>query len=335
MKDKWDFLLFNFRKLGGNIDNIQQKEGKRGRGLFSIDPRKESQLFIPSFLMIETNNIICVKKKLFLKKNNSYKREVINFIEFYLNDFSFDNYTKNKLINFEKDLNSFNSITKLLFKKYLFFDIQKRLASKLDNILFESYKKTRAFKFYNKRVICPILELCNHQSSSSPYLINKSGISISNYSKLHNELTINYGNQGSLKRFIQFQFFNKEEIVFSLPFSIEIEDSKNIFICKGKDINTTDLISIKNNHQKLIIDGLPIAYINNKKLAFEYFQKVFGSIEIINFSKINLFKKIIKYNIFIRQKIKEEIISTNNSTCKTLIEVMEYEINLITTNIIK
>ena len=119
------------------------------------------------------------------------------------------------------------------------------LESKLYMILFKSYKKTRAFKIYNKRVICPFLELYNHESSSPPYLINKSGISVSNYPKLQDELTINYGNQSSLKRFLQFQFFIKEKTVFSLPFSIEIEHSENIFICYRKDTNKRDLIMIK------------------------------------------------------------------------------------------
>ena len=334
MHDQWNFLLFNFRKLGGHIKNIQQKEGKRGRGLFAIDPEKESQLFVPSCLIIETDNISFNKNKLFLKKNKSYKKEIIDFIEFYLNEFSFDNVTKSKLINFEKDLNSFNAITKLILKKYYLFDIEKRSESKSDIILFESYKKTRAFKFYNKRVICPILDLYNHESSSSPYLINKTGITLSNYPKLQNELTINYGNQSSLKRFIQFQFLSKENKVFSLPFSIEIEDSKNIFICYGNDINVNDLKLIKKNHKKLNIDGLPIAFRNNKNLAFIYFQKILRNIENINFSKRHLFKKIINYNIFIRKKIKEEINLIDNPSSKVLKEVLEYEINLITSNII-
>ena len=61
MNDKWEFLIFNFRKLGGKIKNIQLKDGERGRGLFSIDPGKESQLFIPSFLIIETDDIVLMK----------------------------------------------------------------------------------------------------------------------------------------------------------------------------------------------------------------------------------------------------------------------------------
>lgn len=335
MDDKWDFLIYNFRKLGGHTKNIQLKKGKRGRGIFSINPKKESQLFVPSCLIIETDNILYSNNKLFLKKNNSYKREIVDFIEFYLNEFSFDSKTKNKLINFEKDLNSFNSVTKLILKKYLFFDIDKRSKSNLDIVLFESYKKTRAFKFINKRVICPILELYNHESSSSPFLINKTGITLSNYPKLENELTINYGNQGSLKRFIQFQFLNKENTVFSLPFSIEIEDSENIFKCCGNDINANDLNLIKKNHKELNIDGLPIAFLNNKKLAFKNFQKISRNIANINFSKKHLFKKIINFNVFIRQKIKEEINSIDNPSSKMLKEVMEYEINLINSNIIE
>ena len=335
MNDQWDSLIINFRKLGGHIKNIQQKKGKRGRGIFAIDPRKESQLFIPSCLIIETDNIFFSRNKLFLKKNKSYKKEIIDFIEFYLNEFSFNNETKSRLINFEKELNSFNAITKLILKKYLFFDIEKRSERKLDMILLDSYKATRAFKFNNKRVICPFLELYNHESSSSAYLIKKTGIKYFSYPTMQDELTINYGNQSSLKRFLQFQFLSKENTVFSLPFSIEIEDSENIFICYGNDINSNDLNLIKKNHKKLSIDSLPIAFINNKNLTFKYFQKIFRNVENINFSKKHLFKKIINFNIFIRQKIKEDINSIDNPSSKMLKEVLEYEINLINSNFIK
>ena len=37
MEENCDFLLSEFRKLGGIADNVFQKEGEYGRGIFSID----------------------------------------------------------------------------------------------------------------------------------------------------------------------------------------------------------------------------------------------------------------------------------------------------------
>ena len=37
MHENWDFLISEFRRLGGITDNVIQKEGEYGRIIFSID----------------------------------------------------------------------------------------------------------------------------------------------------------------------------------------------------------------------------------------------------------------------------------------------------------
>ena len=51
--ESWDLLLSKFRRLGGVADNVCQKEGKFGRGIFSINPNLKSRIFTPSNLFIK------------------------------------------------------------------------------------------------------------------------------------------------------------------------------------------------------------------------------------------------------------------------------------------
>ena len=53
MEETWDFLLSEFRRLGGIADNVIQKEGEYGRGIFSIDPTLKSQIFTPTKLLVK------------------------------------------------------------------------------------------------------------------------------------------------------------------------------------------------------------------------------------------------------------------------------------------
>jgi hypothetical protein len=48
MEHNWDFLLSEFRRLGGIADNVCQKEGENGRGIFSINPSLKARIFTPS-----------------------------------------------------------------------------------------------------------------------------------------------------------------------------------------------------------------------------------------------------------------------------------------------
>ena len=57
MKDNWNFLIFEFRRLGGIADNVCQKEGKYGRGIFPVDPNLKARIFTPSKLLVKTDDI--------------------------------------------------------------------------------------------------------------------------------------------------------------------------------------------------------------------------------------------------------------------------------------
>ena len=53
MGDSWDFLLSEFRRLGGIADNICLKEGEYGRGIFSVNPNLKARIFTPSKLLVK------------------------------------------------------------------------------------------------------------------------------------------------------------------------------------------------------------------------------------------------------------------------------------------
>ena len=57
MKDNWDCLIFEFRRLGGIADNVFQKEGKYGRGIFPVDPNLKARIFTPSKLLVNKDDI--------------------------------------------------------------------------------------------------------------------------------------------------------------------------------------------------------------------------------------------------------------------------------------
>ena len=46
MNDSWDFLISEFRRLGGIADNICQKEGEYGRGIFPVNPNLKAKVIV-------------------------------------------------------------------------------------------------------------------------------------------------------------------------------------------------------------------------------------------------------------------------------------------------
>ena len=330
MNDSWDFLLSEFCRLGGTADNICLKEGEYGRGIFPINPNLKAKIFTPSKLLVKKNDIYLKDNKLRIKKDKKYNKEVRDFFNFYQDNFSWDTGGKETTELFEKGLSLFNSNLKQLIKKYALVDIDLRHKGSWDNVIKDQFLNARAVKFRGAAVIAPIFDLVNHKVRSLDFIINEKGISTPNYPNSDGEIRQSYAYMSPLECFFHYGFFSEETIVFSLPFSINIEDLGISIICKGWSLKD-DSIKIERSGNKIILDGLPIADANHPTLPYDYFSEISKRIGDINFSK-DLLMRIFEFNILIRKKILDESQSIENQVSNTLTKLMLYEINLISSN---
>ena len=327
MKDNWDFLPAEFRRLGGLADNICQKEGENGRGIFSVNPSLPSRIFTPSKLLINIDDIYLEDNKLRIKKDKEYDQEIRTFFNFYQDNFSWESGGKERTELFEKGLSLFNSNLKELIKRYALVDIDARHQGKWDNVIKTVFLNARAIKFGDYNVIAPVWELVNHKVRALPFSLTQKGISTPNYPALESELRFSYNNISPIERFFAYGFYSEETIIFSVPFELTFLPSKVKFCCKGKNLND-DSIKIEKSNTQITIDGLPIADINNPKLPYYYFDEVLRRINGIDIPK-DILIQIFQLNISTRKEIIDESHLIDNLVSKTLIKVMNYEIDLI------
>ena len=116
-------------------------------------------------------------------------------------------------------------------------------------------------------------------------------------------------------------------MVFSFPFSINIENIGFHISCKGMVLNN-DSMKIAKYGNKIILDGLPIADVNHPRLPYDYLDEILRRIGHNNIGN-DLLLKIFQFNILIRKKIIDESQLIENEVVNTLIKLMYYEINLI------
>ncbi len=327
MKDNWDFLLSEFRRLGGVADNICQKEGEHGRGIFSLNPNLPSRIFTPSKLLIKIDDIYLENNKLRIKKDKEYDHEIRTFFNFYQDNFSWEMGGKERTELFENGLSSFNSNLKELIKKYALVDIDARHQGKWDSVIKTSFLNSRVIKVGDNNVIAPVWELVNHKVRSLPFTASKLGISTPNYPAQECELRFSYNNISPIKRFFSYGFYSEESIVFSVPFEFTFLPSKVKFYCKGNSLSD-DSIKVERSNNSIILEGLPIADVNNPKLPYNYFDEVLRRIDGIDVPK-DILLKIFQLNISTRKEIINKSLLIDNLVSKTLIKVVNYEIDLI------
>ena len=330
MHESWDILLSEFRRLGGIADNICQKEGKYGRGIFPKNPNLRARIFTPSKLLIRKDDIYLKDNKLRIKKDKEYNQDIRNFFNFYQDKFSWGYGGRETTELFEKGLSLFNSNLKELIKKYALFDIDSRHKGKWDDVIKTQFLNARSINFEGSTVIAPIWELINHDVRSLPFNITKEGISTPNYPSLNSEMRISYNNISPIRRFFSYGFFAEESITFSVPFSLKIENEDVRISCKGMNLND-DSMKIERSGNDFIIEGLPIADVNHSRLPYDYFDEILRKIDLINVPK-DFLLKIFEFNISIRKKIISESDLIDNEVSKILIKVLHYEISLISSH---
>ncbi len=330
MDDNWNFLLSEFRRLGGIADNICQKEGEYGRGIFPINPSLRARIFTPSKLLVKKDDIYLKDNKLRIKKDKEYSQEIRNFFNFYQDNFSWGSGGKETTELFEKGLSLFNSNLKELTKKYALVDIDERHKGEWDNTIKEQFLNARVVNFGNSVVIAPVWDLVNHKVKSYNFFTNNEGISIPNYPASNCEIRFSYGDTSPINRFFSYGFFSEETIVFSIPFSFTIENLGIHFCCKGMCLKD-DSMKIERSANKIILEGLPIADVNHPRLPLNYFDEICRKIGDINIPK-DLLLKIFQFNISIRKKFICESDLLENQVSNTLNKLMLYEINLISSH---
>tara|TARA_Y100001968_G_C19434164_1_gene758679 strand:+ start:1912 stop:2907 length:996 start_codon:yes stop_codon:yes gene_type:complete len=327
MSGDWDCLISKFRSLGGIADNVCQQEGEFGRGIFSINPNLRSRIYTPSKLMIKKQDIYLEDNQLGIMKDKNYSKEIRDFFSYYQDTFYWGGGGKETTESFEKGLFCFSSDLKKLIKKYILVDLEERHKGDWKKIIKDQFLNARKVEFAKKSVIAPVWDLVNHEVISLSFITSSNGISTPNYPPMDSEITYNYNNKSSLNRFFSYGFFSKETIVFSFPFSINIKNLGINLRCKGKELNN-DFIKIERSYDEVIIEGLPIADVNNSRLPIEYFDELSRRISEISISK-NILSEIIQFNILNRKKIKKESESKDNEVSNIFTEILNYEINLI------
>tara|TARA_Y100001978_G_C23661855_1_gene419094 strand:+ start:234 stop:1226 length:993 start_codon:yes stop_codon:yes gene_type:complete len=326
MKDSWDFLLSEFRRLGGIAENICQKEGEYGRGIFSVNPSLRSRIFTPSKLFIKKDDIYLKDNKLRIKKDKKYDQEIRDFFNFYQDNFSWGTGGRETTEAFEKGLSLFNSNLKKLIKKYILVDIEERHKGEWNNVIKNKFLDARSINYKGTSFIVPIWDLVNHKVKSLNPIINKDGISTPNYPASNSEIRFSYNDMSAINRFF-YGFFSEETIVFSVPFTLNVPNKDLYISCKGECIKDDSMKIVRSGNQ-IILDGLPIADENHPRLPFDYFDEILSRIGYDFISK-DLLIKILQFNISIRKKIIDESDFIKNEVSKILCKVLDYEISLI------
>ena len=323
-------LLEKFIELGGISENICQRDGEFGRGVFPVDSTRKVKIMTPRNLLVDSNNLSVHGGEIVIKDKTSYSIDEIVFLESYYNDYSWGNNGNSDAAAFLKYVASLSEPIKKQLLDYGFVDVNFLNTAEYDDCLLKRFVSERAVTFDNRSVLAPVWEFVNHSSFVPPLRVTPHGVETPPISPGPGEILFKYsGKNSSMSMWKKYGFACSCIVSYSIPFTLAIENHSTQIRCSGQlglDPNELHNFSIQGNN--ISIKSLPVGCIS-ASLPFENFQSKLLSFGLSTALAKILFQQILELNIKARHYMLESLQEFGAGGGAELFKALTYETELI------
>jgi len=224
----WAQMLDEFRALGGTADNIEQRRGQYGNGLFPIDPELPITIAIPANLLVDSKHLILEGDALVVAAEAGANPEASAFIGRYQQHFSWGADGRRHAEEFESALKTLPEPLLAKLREARLLNLEARHKGAWAEVLRRRFLASRQIDYQGRNVSMPIIELINHAPTSAGYAI-KDGIQYKG--QFAGEISVNYSaTSDALQRFLNYGFASPELQAYSLPVHLKLPDGGMLHI---------------------------------------------------------------------------------------------------------
>ena len=213
--ERWSRLIDEFRSFGGIADNVIQRQGRLGLGLFPMDPSQPIELHAPGHLLIATDNLELRDNQVQIKNKTYFPEGYADWYQRFQREYSWGAEASRSIIEFESELQKLPDSIQQILNQFLPVPIKQRLPRiDIENEIFKRFILTRQINWNGKNVLMPIIELVNHSPAQNSWGVSDRGISIEG--QFQDEVLVRYSASDPMHRFIQYGFACDESMGFSM-----------------------------------------------------------------------------------------------------------------------
>ena len=299
----WHSFLDEFRSFGGKAENVMQRKGAYGLGLFPIDPSKPVDLFVPDSLLVATDNVEIRNGKVEIIDQTNLPEGYSDWFQRYQAAYSWGAEGRENTLAVEEGLKALPKEVLIRLKRHGLYNPDNRFPGEdIDKEIFERFVSTRCIRRKDRRVIMPMIELLNHSPSAKAYDMSGDGIAVGG---LHDgEILVKYSISEPLRRLIAYGFNSPEPMAFSLSLAIQ-HRGKQIVIRGGGGVAPLKPCKVEKLDDKVIIKQPLLASSSNPKMPKTLLIKSTKGIE--NLDSSELFEQIHQRNTQILIEIIKEL----------------------------
>ena len=269
--ERWISLIEEFQSFGGTANNVVQREGDLGLGLFPIDPSKPVELRAPKHLLVRTDNLILENGEIAIKDDSTFPKGYSDWYARFQADFSWGAEAQQSIRNFEEGLRLLPEECLQLLSKFGFYVSADRYpADQKEEAIFQRFLKTRQINWKGETYLMPIIELINHSPKHQSWGIGDNDINVKGLFK--NEMLVRYSIADPLIRLIQYGFNCREPMCFSINQKLT-HKGKTILVKGGINYEIQKPFQIDTSGDKLILNNPLLSHSIRPKLPRQMFKE--------------------------------------------------------------
>ena len=228
---RWEALVEGFRRFGGTAENLIQRKGEFGLGLFPIDPSQPIELRVPGHLLVAADNLELIDGAVVLRDDSAYPKGFREWYADFQAHYSWGAEARSSIKCFEDGLKSLSDPLQKTLQNLGLLNIQQRFGGiNEEQNLFQRFIATRQINWDGHNVLMPMIELVNHSPAQSSWIMDQDSIAIQG--RYEGEILVRYSVSDPLRRCVQYGFNCKELMGFSVRLQL-IHDNKQIIVDGG------------------------------------------------------------------------------------------------------
>ena len=306
----WHAFLDEYRAFGGKAENVMQRKGAFGLGLFPIDPSKPIELLVPDHLLVPVDQVDIEDGNLLISDSSSFPEGYGDWFARYQRNYSWGAEGRENILEFEQGLKDLPDSLKQLLKRNGICNPEARFrGDDVDKEILRRFMQTRCINRNGARVIMPIIDLLNHSPSSKGYEMKDQGIAVSG---MHDgEILVRYSNTADpLTRLFGYGFNSLEPLAFSLRCVLQHNDQT--FLVQGGSPNQKGggpfkPCEIEKEDDRLIIKQPLLGAANSPKLPKTLFIQACNTLKEVDIDAVQLFEQIHQRNSAILINLLNEL----------------------------
>ena len=277
----WHAFLKEFRSFGGRAENVVQREGPYGLGLFPINPDEPVELMVPKHLLVPADNVTLCDGEAVIQDDSAFPPGYADWFRRYQTNYSWGAEGEASVTRFETGLEQLPEDVRLALQQMNLYRPAERLPSTntRENML-RRFLNSRCLGRQGRLLVMPIVELVNHSPAATNWETQPDG-GVAVTGKRSGEVLVKYSNADPLRRLMGYGFNALEPLAFSLYVRF-VHNGQHVVVQGGGGRHWFQPTAMEKENDRLIIKQPLLGFQKRPRLPLTLFLSACGAVPGLN-----------------------------------------------------